>query len=75
MGFPSTAPPPSSRAVRFGVCSTAEYGQVVSDIAGKTGTLILDRITRWRSNPEELVKLAQGSLKNKKAELKHPGVS
>jgi transposase len=46
-----------------------KIGSVVSDIAGKTGTLILDRITRGRSNPEELVELAQGSLKNKKAEL------
>lgn len=46
-----------------------KISSVVSDIAGKTGRLILDRITRGRYNPEELVELAQGSLKNKKAEL------
>lgn len=46
-----------------------KLGSVVSDIAGKTGTLILEHITRGRSNPEELVEFAQGSLKNKKAEL------
>jgi transposase len=42
---------------------------VVSDITGKTGTLILEQIARGRSNPERLVPLAQGSLKNKRAEL------
>ena len=42
---------------------------MVSDITGKTASLILGEICRGNQIPEELVKLAQASLKNKRAEL------
>jgi transposase len=46
-----------------------KLGSVVSDITGKTARLILSEITRGHCQPEELAKLAQASLKNKRAEL------
>jgi hypothetical protein len=42
---------------------------VVSDIGGKTSRLILSQISRGNYIPEELAKLAQASLKNKRTEL------
>jgi transposase len=58
-----------NRISRLLETANLKISSVVSDIAGKTGTLILERIVRGKSNPEELVELAQGSLKNKKSEL------
>jgi transposase len=46
-----------------------KLGSVASDIGGKTARLILAQISRGNCVPEELAKLAQGSLKNKRAEL------
>ncbi len=46
-----------------------KLGSVVSDITGKTASLILGEICRGNCTAEELVKLAQASLKNKRAEL------
>lgn len=46
-----------------------KLASVVSDITGKTGTLILEQIARGRSNPERLTQLARGTLKNKKPQL------
>lgn len=46
-----------------------KLGSVVSDLSGKTSQLILAAIAKGGCDPEELVKLAQASLKNKKAEL------
>jgi transposase len=46
-----------------------KLGSVVSDITGKTASLILDEICRGNCNPEELAKQAQASLKNKRTEL------
>jgi transposase len=46
-----------------------KLGSVVSDITGKTALLMLEEIARGDCDPEELVKLAQASLKNKRAEL------
>jgi len=46
-----------------------KLGSVVSDITGKTARLILGEICRGNCTPEELVKLAQASLKNKRTEL------
>jgi transposase len=46
-----------------------KLGSVVSDITGRTASLILGEICRGNQIPEELVKLAQASLKNKRAEL------
>jgi transposase len=46
-----------------------KVGSVVSDIGGKTARLILAQISRGNYAPEELAKLAQASLKNKRAEL------
>jgi transposase len=42
---------------------------VASDVVGKTGWLMLNAIVKGQSEPEELVKLAQGSLKAKRSEL------
>lgn len=46
-----------------------KLGSVVSDITGKTARLILGEICRGNCAPEELAKLAQASLKNKRTEL------
>lgn len=46
-----------------------KLSSVVSNIVGKTGWLILKEIANGETNPERLAELAQGSLKNKKAEL------
>ena len=46
-----------------------KLGSVVSDITGRTASLILGEICRGNCAPEDLVKLAQASLKNKKTEL------
>jgi transposase len=46
-----------------------KLGSVVSDITGKTASLILAEICRGNCTPEELAKLAQASLKNKRTEL------
>jgi transposase len=46
-----------------------KVGSVVSDIGGKTARLILTQISRGNFIPEELAKLAQASLKNKRTEL------
>ena len=46
-----------------------KLGSVVSDITGKTASLILSEICRGNCTPEELAKLAQASLKNKRAEI------
>lgn len=46
-----------------------KLGSVVSDITGKTASLILGEICRGNCTPEELAKLAQASLKNKRTEL------
>jgi transposase len=46
-----------------------KVGSVVSDIGGKTARLILAQISRGNYVAEELAKLAQASLKNKRAEL------
>jgi transposase len=46
-----------------------KLGSVASDISGKTARLILAQISKGNYVPEELAKLAQASLKNKKAEL------
>ncbi|MCU1301915.1 MAG: family transposase [Candidatus Sulfotelmatobacter sp.] len=47
-----------------------KLGSVVSDLTGKTAQLMLEAIARGDCDPEELVKLAQASLKNKKELLK-----
>jgi transposase len=46
-----------------------KLGSVASDIGGKTARLILAQISRGNYVPEELAKLAQASLKKKRAEL------
>jgi hypothetical protein len=46
-----------------------KIGSVVSDIGGKTARLILGQLSQGNYVPEQLVKLAQASLKNKRAEL------
>jgi transposase len=46
-----------------------KLGSVVSDITGKTGTLILEQIAHGCTDRERLAAFAQGTLKNKKAEL------
>jgi transposase len=46
-----------------------KLGSVVSDISGKTARLILAAMAGGECDPEELAKLAQASLKNKKREL------
>lgn len=47
-----------------------KLGSVVSDIAGKTGWLILKAIEAGETDPEFLCGLAQGRLRDKKVELK-----
>lgn len=42
---------------------------VLSDLTGKTATLILQEMVRGGSNPDRLVELAKGSLRRKKKEL------
>jgi transposase len=42
---------------------------VISDITGKTGTLMLQEMAHGGFNPDQLVQLAKGSLKRKKPEL------
>lgn len=46
-----------------------KLGSVVSDITGKTASLILREICLGNCTPEELAKLAQASLKNKRTAL------
>jgi transposase len=46
-----------------------KLSSVVSDVVGKTGWLILNAIAKGNTEPEDLVKLAQGSLKGKREEL------
>jgi transposase len=46
-----------------------KLGSVVSDLTGKTSQLILAALAKGSCDPEELVKLAQASLKNKRALL------
>jgi transposase len=46
-----------------------KLGSVVSDLTGKTSQLILAAVAKGNCDPEELVKLAQASLKNKRALL------
>ena len=46
-----------------------KIGSVVSDIGGKTARLILGQLSQGNYVPEQLVRLAQASLKNKRAEL------
>jgi hypothetical protein len=46
-----------------------KLGSVVSDLTGKTSQLILAAVAKADCDPEELVKLAQASLKNKRALL------
>jgi transposase len=43
-----------------------KLGSVVSDLTGKTSRLILDSVSKGIGDPEELVKLAQAGLKNKR---------
>ena len=43
-----------------------KLGSVVSDLTGKTAELILDAVAKGDDQPEELVKFAQASLKNKR---------
>lgn len=43
-----------------------KLGSVVSDLTGKTSQLILAAVAKGDHDPEELVKLAQASLKNKR---------
>jgi transposase len=43
-----------------------KLGSVVSDLTGKTSQLILAAVAKGSCDPQELVKLAQASLKNKK---------
>jgi transposase len=43
---------------------------VVSDALGKSGKLILNALVAGKTNPDELIELAQGKLKKKKAELR-----
>ena len=43
-----------------------KLGSVVSDLTGKTAQLILDAVAKGDDQPEELVKFAQASLKNKR---------
>jgi transposase len=47
-----------------------KLGSVASDIGGKTCRLILAQISRGNYAAEELAKLAQAGLKNKRAELR-----
>jgi transposase len=47
-----------------------KLGSVVSDLTGKTSQLILEAMAKGSCDPEELVKLAQASLKNKRELLK-----
>src|SRR5262245_13813257 len=49
--------------------ANCKLASVVSDIVGKTGTLILQAIARGDSNPAVLAELAQGSLQLKKVDL------
>ncbi len=58
-----------NRISRLLETANVKLASVVSDITGKTGTLILEQIAHGRTDPERLVLLAQGSLKNKKPEL------
>ncbi len=46
-----------------------KLGSVVSNIVGKTGTLILKQIAEGVTNPERLAELAQGSLQRRKQDL------
>lgn len=46
-----------------------KLGSVVSDLTGKTAQLILAALAKGNCDPEELVKLAQASLKNKRTAL------
>lgn len=46
-----------------------KIGSVVSDIGGKTARLILGQLSQGNYVPEQLVKLAQASLKNRRTEL------
>ena len=43
-----------------------KLGSVVSDLTGKSAQLILEAVAKGNYEPEELVKLAQASLKNKR---------
>jgi transposase len=47
-----------------------KLGSVVSDLTGKTSQLILEAVAKGSCEPDELVKLAQASLKNKRDLLK-----
>jgi transposase len=47
-----------------------KLGSLVSDLTGKTPQLIFEGMARGSCDPEELVKLAQASLKNKRELLK-----
>jgi transposase len=46
-----------------------KLGSVVSDLSGKTSSLILEQIAHGATDPERLAELAQGTLKEKKAEI------
>ena len=58
-----------NRILRLLETVNVKLGSVASDISGKTARLILAQISKGNYVPEELAKLAQASLKNKKAEL------
>lgn len=46
-----------------------KLGSVVSNVVGKSGRVILDALIAGETNPERLADLAQGTVRNKRAEL------
>jgi transposase len=58
-----------NRIARWLETANIKLGSVVSDLTGKTSTLILHELAYRHPTPEGLAELARGSLKRKKAEL------
>jgi transposase len=58
-----------NRISRLLETANIKLGSVISDLTGRTGTLILEQISYGCTNAEQLTGLARGTLKKKKAEL------
>jgi transposase len=58
-----------NRIARWLEMANIKLGSVVSDLTGKTSTLILHELCNRGADASQLVQLAQGSLKHKQAEL------
>jgi transposase len=58
-----------NRIARWLEMANIKLGSVVSDLTGKTSTLILHELCYRGADASQLVKLAQGSLKHKQDEL------